>query len=233
MDFQALINGTDIWLVSSIMVIVSLAQAIFFMKLSWTEAGNLGISRKRRVACVRSAVLTAAGPSLSPIIIMVSMIAIVGGPTTWMVLNNVGAARTELAVVTLASEAAGVTVGAGDIGVKAFTYALWAIALNGFGWLFVVFMLTHRMTGIVVKMNERFDPKWVKLMLAGTNLGLFAYLLANQLVGKASSNYLAAVIAGVTMIVLTKFLKKYQFLQEISLGLSLLAGMFLTQLIVG
>lgn len=233
MDFQALINGTDIWLVSSIMVIVSLAQAIFFMKLSWTEAGNLGISRKRRVACVRSAVLTAAGPSLSPIIIMMSMIAIVGGPTTWMVLNNVGAARTELAVVTLASEAAGVTVGAGDIGVKAFTYALWAIALNGFGWLFVVFMLTHRMTGIVVKMNERFDPKWVKLMLAGTNLGLFAYLLSNQLVGKASSNYLAAVIAGVTMIVLTKFLKKYQFLQEISLGLSLLAGMFLTQLIVG
>ena len=232
MDFQALINGRDLWLVSSIMVIVSLVQAVFFLKISWTEAGTLGIGKKRRIACVRSAVLTAAGPSLSPIIIMVSMIAIVGGPTTWMVLNNVGAARTELAVVTLASEAAGVSVGAGDIGIQAFTYALWAIALNGFGWLFVVFMLTHRMTGIVVKMNERFDPRWVKLMLGGTNLGLFAYLLSNQLVGKASSNYLAAIIAGAAMLVLTSIFKKYQFLQEISLGASLLTGMFLTQLII-
>ncbi len=47
---------------------------------------------------------------------MISMIAIVGGPTTWMVLNNVGAARTELAVVTMAANYAGVEIGAADMG---------------------------------------------------------------------------------------------------------------------
>ena len=64
------------------------------------------------------------------------------------------------------------------------------------------------------------------------NLGLFAYLLSGQLVGKAPSNYLAAVIAGATMLILTKFLHKNHILQEISLGLSLLAGMFLTELMI-
>ena len=115
---------------------------------------------------------------------------------------------------------------------KAFTYALWAIALNGFGWLIVVFLLNHRMNRIVTRLNKRYDRKWIAAMMAGANLGLFAYLLSGQLVGKASSNYLAAVIAGATMLFLTKFLKKYQLLQEISLGLSLLAGMFITQLII-
>jgi len=232
MEFQEIINGKDIWLASSIMVIVSLVQSAFFLKVSWQEAGTLGFSRKQRIACIRSAALTAAGPSLSPIIIMISMIAIVGAPTTWMVLNNVGAARTELAVITIAANFAGVDANSIDMGMKAFTYALWAIALNGFGWLVVVFLLNHRMTHIVTRLNETYDQKWITAMMSGANLGLFAYLLSGQLVGKASSNYLAAVIAGATMLLLTQGLKKYQFLQEISLGLSLLVGMFLTQLIV-
>ena len=67
-------------------------------------------------------------------------------------------------------------------------------------------------------------------MLAGANLGLFAYLLTGQLVGKSSINYLAALISGATMLFLTKVCRKVAFLQEISLGVSMLAGMFLAQL---
>ena len=106
-DFQNMINGADLWIASSLMVMMSLIQAGLFLRTSWKEAGILGFSNKQKTACLRSAALTAAGPSLSPIIIMISMIAIVGGPTTWMVLNNVGAARTELAVVTMAANYAG------------------------------------------------------------------------------------------------------------------------------
>ena len=210
------------------MVLMSLIQAGLFLQTSWREAGRLGISQKKRRACLRSATLTALGPSLSPIIIMISMIAIAGGPTTWMVLNNVGAARTELAVISIAANYAGAEMS--FLGVKAFTYALCAIALNGFGWLFVVFTLNHRMDRVVGSLNRRYDPKWISAMLAGANLGLFAYLLTGQLVGKSSINYLAALISGATMLFLTKVCRKVAFLQEISLGVSMLAGMFLAQL---
>lgn len=232
-DFQSMINGADLWIASSLMVMMSLIQAGLFLRTSWKEAGILGFSNKQKTACLRSAALTAAGPSLSPIIIMISMIAIVGGPTTWMVLNNVGAARTELAVVTMAANYAGVEIGAADMGVRAFTYALWAIALNGFGWLFVVWLLNHRMSGIVVKMNEKLNPKWVKLLMGGATLGLFAYLLTNQLVGKTSIKWAAAILSGVIMLVLTTAFKKHQRIQELALGISMLGGMFLTQAIMG
>lgn len=228
MDFHKFINGVDIWVVSSVMVFMSLLQAGLFLRTSWKEAGDLGFTKKQRTACLRSAALTALGPSLSPIIIMISMIAVAGGPTTWMVLNNVGAARTELAVISIAANYVGAEMN--PLGVKGFTYALWAIALNGFGWLFVVFTLNHRMSSVVDGLNKRYDPKWIDSMLAGANLGLFAYLLSNQLVGKSGTHYIAALISGATMLFLTKICHKIAFLQEISLGVSMLAGMFLSQL---
>lgn len=228
MNFQEIINGVDIWIVSSVMVFMSLIQAGLFLRASWREAGALGFSTRQRAACLRSAALTAVGPSLSPIVIMISMIAIVGGPTTWMVLNNVGAARTELAVISIAAGYTGAEMS--HLGMHAFTYALWVIALSGFGWLFVVFVLNHRMSRIVGQLNRRYDPKWITAMLAGANLGLFAYLLTGQLVGKPGTNYLAALISGATILFLTKVCRNVAFLQEISLGVSMLAGMFLAQL---
>lgn len=215
------------------MVLMSLIQAGLFLRTSWREAGRLGISQKKRRACLRSATLTALGPSLSPIIIMISMIAIAGGPTTWMVLNNVGAARTELAVVSLAAGLAGTEVGSASFGSTAFSYSLWAMALNNLGWLVIVLLLTHRMNGIVVKMNTKFDPKWVKLLMGGATLGLFAYLLTNQLVGKASIKWVAAVLSGAIMLILTTVFKKHQRIQELALGIAMLGGMFLTQAIMG
>ena len=215
------------------MVLMSLIQAGLFLRASWREAKRLGITQKQRRACLRSATLTALGPSLSPIIIMISMIAIAGGPTTWMRLCDVGAARTELAVVSLAAGLAGTEVGSASFGSTAFSYSLWAMALNNLGWLVIVLLLTHRMSGIVVKMNTKFDPKWVKLLMGGATLGLFAYLLTNQLVGKASIKWVAAVLSGAIMLILTTVFKKHQRIQELALGIAMLGGMFLTQAIMG
>ena len=60
------------------MILMSLIQAGLFLRTSWREAGRLGISQKKRRACLRSATLTALGPSLSPIIIMISSYAFLG-----------------------------------------------------------------------------------------------------------------------------------------------------------
>ena len=82
-------------------------------------------------------------------------------------------------------------------------------------------------------MNTKFDPKWVKLLMGGATLGLFAYLLTNQLVGKASIKWVAAVLSGAIMLILTTVFKKHQRIQELALGIAMLGGMFLTQAIMG
>ncbi len=162
-----------------------------------------------------------------------SLVAVVGAPTTWMRLCDVGAARTELGVISLTSGMLGVEAGTEAFGMQAWTYGLWGMALNNFGWLFVVFILGHRMSGVVEKMNSKYDPAWIKKLMAGATVGLFAYLLGNQIQTLATPKLMPAAIAAVVMIVLGTALKKYQRLQELSLGIAMLIGMFVTQAVLG
>lgn len=232
MKFQEMINSPGLWIVSSFLVIISVVQAIVFMKAALKEASNLGIERKGIKAAIRSASVTAIGPSLSPVITLLSLVAVIGAPTTWMRLCDVGAARTELGVIYLTSNLSGVEVGSAAFGAEAFSYALWGMALNNLGWLFVVFILGHRMRGIVEKMNMKYNPTWVKKLLAGATVGLFAYLLSNQIKTFEIPKLTPAIISAIVMLVLTTLFKKNQRLQELSLGIAMLIGMFGTQIIL-
>ncbi|HBF4994952.1 TPA: DUF5058 family protein [Clostridioides difficile] len=232
MKFQEMINSPGLWIVSSFLVIISVVQAIVFMKAALKEASNLGIERKGIKAAIRSASVTAIGPSLSPVITLLSLVAVIGAPTTWMRLCDVGAARTELGVISLTSNLSGVEVGSTAFGAEAFSYALWGMALNNLGWLFVVFILGHRMRGIVEKMNMKYNPTWVKKLLAGATVGLFAYLLSNQIKTFEVPKLTPAIISAIVMLVLTTLFKKNQRLQELSLGIAMLIGMFGTQIIL-
>ncbi|EGT4231425.1 TPA: DUF5058 family protein [Clostridioides difficile] len=232
MKFQEMINSPGLWIVSSFLVIISVVQAIVFMKSALKEASNLGIERKGIKAAIRSASVTAIGPSLSPVITLLSLVAVIGAPTTWMRLCDVGAARTELGVISLTSNLSGVEVGSAAFGAEAFSYALWGMALNNLGWLLVVFILGHRMRGIVEKMNVRYNPTWVKKLLAGATVGLFAYLLSNQIKTFEIPKLTPAVISAIVMLVLTTLFKKNQRLQELSLGIAMLIGMFGTQIVL-
>ncbi|HBF0026358.1 TPA: DUF5058 family protein [Clostridioides difficile] len=232
MKFQEMINSPGLWIVSSFLVIISVVQAIVFMKAALKEASNLGIERKGIKAAIRSASVTAIGPSLSPVITLLSLVAVIGAPTTWMRLCDVGAARTELGVISLTSNLSGVEVGSAAFGAEAFSYALWGMALNNLGWLFVVFILGHRMRGIVEKMNMKYNSTWVKKLLAGATVGLFAYLLSNQIKTFEVPKLTPAIISAIVMLVLTTLFKKNQRLQELSLGIAMLIGMFGTQIIL-
>ena len=103
MDFQAMINSPGLWIASSVMVIATMVQALVFFRTSLKEAHEIGIERQRYRAGIRSAIITSIGPSFSPVIVLLSMVAVIGAPTTWMRLCDVGAARTELAVISLAA----------------------------------------------------------------------------------------------------------------------------------
>lgn len=232
-EFQALINGKDIWLSCSFMVAIILIQSIIFLRNAVQEAHRLDIAPRRIHSAMRAACITSVGPSLSPVIIAMSMIALVGAPNAWFNLNNIGAARTELANISIGAGIAGVDVLSSNMGITAWEYALWTCALNGTGWLVVTFLLTHRMESITNTLYAKFDKKLVSTLMGAAVTSLFAYLLSNNLVGKNSYYWAAAAISAACMAFFGKFCAKSEILQELSLGLSMLAGMFAATLLAG
>ena len=232
MDFKEIINSPGLWIVSSLMVIISVSQAIVFMRAAIKEADSLGIDKSKRKSAIRSATITAIGPSLAPVITLLTMVAIVGAPTTWMRLCDVGAARSEMGVLGLTSSITGAELGTDSFGLEAWLHGLWGMALNNFGWLFVVFILGHRMSKVVDTMNTKYDPQWIKKLLSGATIGLFAFLLCNQISTFSISKLLPAAVAGGCMFLFSSVFKKQKRLQEVALGLSMLIGMFVTQIVL-
>jgi len=242
MDLQQVMNSPGLWAACSVMVIIIIALAIVYLRLGLKRAKELGIEKERYTSAIRSAAITSVGPSLSPVIVLLSMIAVVGAPTTWMRLNDVGAARTELSIVTIACGLLGIDPSSADFGVQAFSYASWGMALNNLGWFAVAMLLTHRMGQAVDFLYGKYDKKWINMLMSGATFGVTGYLLANQIVSKflvadaeiliRMKGLLPALIAGCVMLFINKFIKN-QRMQELSLGIAMLVGMFAAQLIFG
>ena len=170
------------------------------------------------------------------------MIAVLGAPTTWMRMNDVGAARTELSIVTMACGLLGIDPSSADFGVQAFSYSIWGMALNNLGWFVVALLLTHRMGKAVDFLYGKYDKKWINMLMSGATFGVTGYLLSNQIVSKilipdASillkfQGLIPALVAGAVMLLIGKFVKSHR-LQELALGIAMVAGMFVGQLIYG
>ncbi|MDO4179553.1 MAG: DUF5058 family protein [Phascolarctobacterium sp.] len=225
---EQVINSPMLWAVSSLMVIVILGQAIWYLSAALKEAKNLGIPMEDVRNGMRSAMITAVGPSLGLVIVLLSLVALLGAPTTWMRLNDIGSGRTEVTVTALACNILGVNLGSGGLNLQGFALALWAMALNNFGWLIVALLCTGSMASIVEKMNAKYDPLWTKLIMNGTTFGIFAYLWINSIWKKKINNYsvAAVVIAAITILLIDKFFGKNQRMQELSIGIAMVVGMF-------
>ena len=227
MDLKTIINSPGMWIASSFIIIVVLIQSIVFLREAFKAADSLNMPRKHCYAGMRSAMITALGPAFAPVIVLLALIAVVGAPTAWMRLNDIGAARTELAMITLASQVIGIDPQSAAFNLKAYTYSLWGMALNNMGWMLVALLFTHKMSGMVTKMNLKYDPKWIKYLMTGATVGLFAFLLSGQLVTAKADKWYAALISAACMLCISKIFKKNQRLQELALGVSMLVGMML------
>lgn len=224
MDFM---NSATMWIVCGIMVFAVLIQSILIFRIAWQEAERLKLEKNILKRSIRSAGMTAVGPTFAAVIALVSLIIFVGGPVGWMRVCDIGAPRTELAVMTIAETLA--PENATDV-IK-FSYANWAMAFNNVGWMIVTLLLTPRMEKMVEKMNIKFDVKLVKLVMAGAAFGLFACLWLNTIVGKQAAHWTASAASIVTMIVLNKFCTKKQTLIELSFGISMIVGMVAATLV--
>ncbi len=209
------------WLASSVMVIVVVVQSILYFRLGRSEAKKLNIPDDKVKAGIRAAGMTAIGPALAAVIVLLSLVVMVGAPTAWMRLNDIGAARTEMAVVSMTESI--LPEGASEE--MGFVFANWGMAFNNVGWMIVALFAATGMGKAVEKMNTKYNPLLVKAVMGGAAFGLFAYLVSNATVGKPSASWIAAGASAVAILIINKLLGKYRTLQELSLGIAMIIGM--------
>lgn len=230
-ELMGIINSLPMWSFAALLVLLVLFQSAMFFRLCKKEADAIGYPRENLKSSFKIGMITAFGPSLSNIVAMISMMAVIGSPITWMRLSIIGAAPTELGVATLTAQSQGLAFGEGGFTVGIISLIFLMMAIVGTGWLLVVITTTSSMGKIRAKFIEK-DKVWFSVLTSATTIGLFSNLAAQQLAKFSVGLYAAVLTSFAVMFVLYKILgDKYPGLKKYSLTIAMVAGVIIGGLI--
>lgn len=227
-ELSKIANGVGPWLTAAFIVLLVVVQSVLYAKLAYKTADKLKMSKETCNKALKVGMITAIGPVIAIFIIMVGLMAVIGGPMAWMRLAIIGAAPTELTAAKVGADALGVEFGGANYDIKALATSWWTMAINGCGWLLMVGLFASKLEGLREKVSGN-DTKWLGVLTGAATLGAFGYLNSADVV-KGGGN-LIAVLAGAFAMVGLGFLMeknpKMKKVKEYSLGIAMLFGVFL------
>lgn len=230
-DYLKVANDPWLWLMCLPVVSVVAIQAIIFSRKAFQAAGSVNLTKQEAKDAFRIGAISAIGPAVAVFVVMLGMMAVVGAPMTWLRLSIIGAAPTELAASTMGAKAMGVEFGGEGYGVLEYANSVWTMTLNGIGWLLFVGLFTHKLEGLRDKISKG-DSRLTGEIGGAAMLGAMAYLVGGHLLA-GSGRLVAALAAGVAMVLLGKLSNKMPKLSEYNLGLAMVVGMIAAVIYIG
>lgn len=228
MDYLAVADSLGMWLAILPAVLVMFAQVILFCKKANDLSKEVNLSKEERSTALKTGVVTAIGPAISNVIVMISMVAVLGGPITWLRCSLIGSPTAELSAATFAAEAMGLTLGGEGYTLNAFANATWVTALNGAGWMIFTFLFAHRMGDVSKKLTKGNAVLFGAIASAAT-LGAMSYMAGANIV--AGGSRMVAVFTAIACMVVLKFVcQKYPKFAKYNLSVSLIISMTVAQI---
>lgn len=228
MDYIKISNLPVFWLLCSVTVLIAAVQAFLFIRQANKATKECNINPEIPKKAFKIGLISAIGPACGVFIVMVGLMAAIGGPMAWMRLSIIGAAATELTAATLGAQACGVKFGSSDYTLTILAVSWFAMSLNGAGWLVSTGLLTPSLEKLRDKMSGG-DTGWLGVMSVACSIGVFGYLNANTIVGAKRainvSSTVAILLGAVSMMLIGKFIvPKCPKLAEYSLGIAMIIG---------
>ncbi|NLY73169.1 MAG: DUF5058 family protein [Tissierellia bacterium] len=228
-DYLEIANSSFLWFSALPITLTVIIQAVIFTKRAFNSVELVDLTREDANKAFKVGAVSAIGPALGVFVVMLGLMAVIGGPLAWMRLSIIGAAPTELAAAGMAAKAMGMELTSPEYGLLEFSNAAWVMALNGGAWLLFTGLFTDKVEGLTNKIYNG-DPKKVGILMIAAMCGAFAYLFGNELIKilnpETAAYAVAGISAGISMIFLERAAKKYPKLGEYNLGITMIIGMF-------
>lgn len=218
-------NSPWLWISAIPVVLMVLLQAGLFLRRSWENGKEMGLSDEQLKTALKTGVISAIGPAIAVLAAMLALIATIGGPVAWMRLSVIGSVAFELPAAELGVSQLGFGFGDEGITETAFATAVWTMTLGGIGWLLVAALGTPHMEKgrqKIVNGKETLLP----IITSGAMLGAFAYFVSGEITSGAPETGSAA-IGGLAMLLLLKIAdeKGIQWIREWALGSAMAVGL--------
>lgn len=219
---ENIINSPLLWFLCSITIVIVAFQGIAYFRLATKNAKRLNIPKQTCQKAFRVGMITAIGPALGILIVMVGLMAVLGNPLTWMRLSIIVSATNELAAAKIGAEAAGVDFGSIDYTKEALMVSWFGMWLNGVGSLLAVVLFASHLEKIRTKVVNK-NPKILAVVSGAAMCAIYGNLSSGTIMG--GGGHLGAwLFAGITTIILYKMSLKIEKIKEYSLGIAMIVG---------
>ena len=228
------VNDTFIYWVSAAVILVVVAQSVFFLVKSVQRAKIVGISMSTVRKTILSSTLFTIAPAVSILIGIITLSKFLGLPFPWLRLSILGAVTYELPAATIAANAMGASVTETITDPKVFATIAWTMTLGIIaGILLVLFGLKKIQKGMnsIGGKDTRLRDIVMDALFLGMISAFVGMLFADIRQGLPGFIPLAVALASALLMAVCGVLMKkckMSWLEQYALPISMLGAMALS-----
>ncbi len=226
------VNHWLLYVIVGAILLLVMAQSVFFLIRAWRAGKEIGISTKKmRKTVISSAIFTIA-PAISILIGMITLTNMLGVPLPWLRLSVIGALTYELTAAETAASAAGTSLEANSaVNGDQFLNISIVMTLGIIVGLVLVPILCKKIQGGMANMRKR-DTKWGDIVTTALFMGMvsaFTGMIFNDVRSWPEGwiPVFVMLVSALTMVLIAALMKvtKWKWLTDYALPLSMLAAM--------
>lgn len=237
LEWLEILTSPAMWIIAFIIVGNSVVETLLMYRVSRKTASKIGLKPEMITKTIKTAIISALGPSMSSFIGLIVLVAALGGAVAYIREGaGIGSIMFEFMIAGSAANAAGATLSREGMNMTAAATVMWGMALGCMPWI---------ITGGVgarwlPKLKDSFlskQPKMVALVSTTAMIGMFGkFGIDYGVVPLKTGNYatpvafFAGAIAGFAWIRLADYLKKPGLKQYLML-VTIFFGMIVGQLV--
>ena len=228
------VNDTFIYLVAAAVILVVVAQSVFFLAKSVQRAKVVGISMATVRKTILSSSLFTLAPAVSILIGIITLSKFLGLPFPWLRLSILGAVTYELPAATIAANAMGTSVTETITDPQVFATIAWTMTLGIVASISLVLFGLKKVQKGMNSIGGK-DTRWRDIVMDALFLGMISafvgMLFANIRDGLPGFIPLAVALASALLMAICGLLIKkckLSWLEQYALPLSMLGAMALS-----
>ena len=223
-------NFFPLYIIGAILISYVLFESVVIYRKAYKRGLELGMTKTQLNETTRSSAIFSIVPSLPILIGLVSMIPLFGNVVIpWIRLSVIGSVSYETYAASQIKQAAGVASLTENL--QVYSTAIWTMTLSILsGMIILIFFYkqyTNKLEAIKIK-----NPRWSELLIAALFMGLVGTIGAQQIT-MGGYNALALFISITIMAVLALISRKFKWMEEFALPVSMLGTLIVLYFIMG
>jgi hypothetical protein len=209
-----------LYVIGAVMICFVLFQSLYFLKKAYDRGLEIGLSKHQLKEIIRSSAFFSVVPSIPILIGLITLIPIFGSVVIpWIRLSVLGSVSYESYAANAIRNAAGVDSLFSDP--IAFSTAVWTMTISIMAGLVTLILFYRKYEKKLTEVRKK-DSRWGELLIAALFMGLVGTIGAQQ-IAIGGYNTLALFISMAIMLVIGLASKKWKWLEEFALPVSILS----------